>query len=167
MHEDLESKPTSLHKGYVTVYYPEHPASWKGSGNIYMHRLVMERKLGRYLEPWEHVHHRNKDRKDSDPKNLKLVTRNSHGREHRILEPIRCKGCGRKFQPDRAARLYCSLVCASSKVEMPSKTDLEKLIWQMPTTKVAQQFGISDVAVGKWCKKLGIEKPPRGYWTGM
>jgi len=34
----------------------------------------------------------------------------------------------------------------------------------MPTTEVAKRLGVSDVAIGKKCKQLGIEKPPRGYW---
>ena len=39
------------------------------------------------------------------------------------------------------------------------------LVWQMPTTAVAKRLGVSDVAVIKWCRKYGIEKPPRGYWA--
>lgn len=52
----------------------------------------------------------------------------------------------------------------SRKIVWPSKEELEKLIWEMPTTHVAKKFGVSDVAVGKWCNSYGIVKPPRGYW---
>ena len=34
----------------------------------------------------------------------------------------------------------------------------------MSTVQVAKLLGVSDVAVAKRCKRLGIEKPPRGYW---
>ena len=35
----------------------------------------------------------------------------------------------------------------------------------MPTTKVAEILGVSDSAIAKRCKLLGVEKPPRGYWA--
>ena len=51
------------------------------------------------------------------------------------------------------------------KVVRPSKEELTKLLWEMPTTKVASQFGVSDKAVEKWAKSYGIQKPSRGYWA--
>jgi sRNA-binding protein len=48
-----------------------------------------------------------------------------------------------------------------------SLTDEElcQLVWSMPTTQVAQQFGITDSCIGKRCRKFGIKKPPRGFWA--
>lgn len=37
-------------------------------------------------------------------------------------------------------------------------------IWETPTVKLAKEFGISDVAVGKICRRLEVPKPPLGYW---
>ena len=45
------------------------------------------------------------------------------------------------------------------------KQELETLIWTYPVTKIAEMFGLSDNAIGKKCKKFGIEKPKRGFWN--
>ena len=39
--------------------------------------MVMEEMIGRYLRPEEVVHHRDKDRKNNDPSNLELFSKNS------------------------------------------------------------------------------------------
>jgi hypothetical protein len=39
------------------------------------------------------------------------------------------------------------------------------LVWSRPMTKVAEEFGISDVALKKACAKHRIPTPPRGYWA--
>lgn len=53
------------------------------------------------------------------------------------------------------------------RINWPSKEELEKLVWEKPTQQLAKELGVCDNAVGKRCKKLGIEKPPRGYWTKL
>ncbi len=45
------------------------------------------------------------------------------------------------------------------------KNELEKLVWDMPTSKLAKRFKVSDVAIGKRCRILGVSKPPRGFWA--
>lgn len=42
--------------------------------------------------------------------------------------------------------------------------DLFDLVWSIPTSKLAKQLGVSDVAISKRCKQNGIEKPGPGYW---
>jgi hypothetical protein len=46
-----------------------------------------------------------------------------------------------------------------------SHEELERLVWSMPTTKIAEQFGVSDSAIGKRCRQVGIKKPPAGFWA--
>jgi hypothetical protein len=48
-----------------------------------------------------------------------------------------------------------------------TRAELYRRIWETPTTKLAKEFGISDVAVGKICKKLDTPKPPPGYWQRL
>lgn len=48
---------------------------------------------------------------------------------------------------------------------IPSAEELKSLVWEKPTSELAKAFGVSDVAVAKWCKKYDIAKPPRGYWA--
>ena len=62
----------------------------------------------------------------------------------------------RKVNPD--SRIH------TPKVARPFKEELEKLVWEKPTTQIAKEFGVSGKAIEKWCKAYGIEKPPRGYW---
>lgn len=46
-----------------------------------------------------------------------------------------------------------------------SREELYAMVWATPMQKLAKEFGISDVALAKTCKKLGVPRPPRGYWA--
>src|SRR6266849_3762714 len=43
--------------------------------------------------------------------------------------------------------------------------ELYEQVWAEPMTTVAARFGVSSVALGKMCRKLGVPAPPRGYWA--
>ncbi|MEZ5124919.1 MAG: hypothetical protein R2826_01535 [Thermoleophilia bacterium] len=38
-------------------------------------------------------------------------------------------------------------------------------VWAEPVVKVAERYGVSDVALAKTCRKLTVPLPPRGYWA--
>lgn len=46
-----------------------------------------------------------------------------------------------------------------------SREDLYELVWSKPMTELAQDFGLSDVALAKRCRELAVPIPGRGYWA--
>jgi hypothetical protein len=115
----------------------------------------------------------NGDRTDVRPENLALVTA-AELRACTLGEPaapvtLSCQLCGKSFEAPASDghRKYCSASCASraSRRFEVTPEELERMVWEMPTTQVAALFGVSDKAVEKRCKKYGIQKPPRGYWA--
>lgn len=105
--------------------------------------------------------------------NSKRVAKNSKNTKPRIIKnksvvfKNRVCECGNIFKvKDTSSKKYCSTHCARKfdrKFEIETK-DLEALVWSKPTVEVAKLLGVSDVAVSKRCKLLGITKPPRGFW---
>jgi hypothetical protein len=48
-----------------------------------------------------------------------------------------------------------------------TREQLYELVWSQPMHKLGKQIGISDVAIAKRCRKLGIPVPRRGYWNRL
>jgi hypothetical protein len=48
-----------------------------------------------------------------------------------------------------------------------TREQLYDQVWAIPMSRLAAQYGISDVALAKTCAKLGIPVPPRGYWARL
>lgn len=74
--------------GYVMLYSPGHPYARKcgkgRAGYVFEHRLVMEKKLGRYLRPGEVVHHIDNENANNHPDNLELFQTNADHLRHEL-----------------------------------------------------------------------------------
>lgn len=70
-------KGTYKQNGYILAKAPYHPSANK-RGYVYLHRLIMENYLGRYLESNELVHHIDGNRENNNVLNLKLTTPSEH-----------------------------------------------------------------------------------------
>ena len=69
--------------GYIYIKMRDHPFANK-NGYIAEHRLVMEKKIGRYLKANEIAHHKNEIRNDNSPKNLELKIWGPHTTLHQL-----------------------------------------------------------------------------------
>ena len=69
--------------GYWYIYSPNHPHVTK-QRRVAEHRLVMERELGRYLDPSEVVHHKDGDSQNNAPENLILFQHNADHLRHEL-----------------------------------------------------------------------------------
>jgi hypothetical protein len=59
---------------------------------------------------------------------------------------------GEECQPPKTARIW-------------DRDTLAKEVWSEPIRQLARKYGVSDVAIHKHCKKMGIALPGRGYWA--
>ena len=126
--------------------------------------------------PWERV--------IEELKKCILVCSNCHRELHdgingikdtdirKYLKPLiemACKKCNKTFYTIREDAEHCSILCAQLScrkvIDRPTKDELERLISEKPMVQIAKMYDVSDVAVGKWAKRYGINY--RKYKTGL
>lgn len=83
---------------YDYAKVPNHPNTTI-NGYILHHRVVIENSLGRILEPYEIVHHINKNKKDNRLENLEILNITVHSKLHglqngRKFVKLKCPNCG-------------------------------------------------------------------------
>ena len=71
-----------------------------------------------------------------------------------------------RYAAEREERLQNAAVRQSKWASM-SNEELERLVWTKPTRLLAMEYGVSDVAIAKRCRKAGIAKPARGFWRNV
>jgi len=147
--------------GYETFCDSTHPLVYD-AGWVYMHMHVMSVKLNRWLDGDDHVHHIDHNRSNNDPDNLRLEPPSDHSKLHnpRKIKSKECKLCRKVFKPQSSDGIYCSNRCRGEsqfKINWPSKEEMINLMNNNTQGEVAKLLGVSDQAVYKRCKKLGIK----------
>lgn len=69
--------------GYISIWTPHHPYA-NQHGCVPEHRLVMEKKIKRFLKPSEVVHHINEIKNDNRPENLQLFKNTGYHLNHHL-----------------------------------------------------------------------------------
>ncbi len=76
------SADRKIRHGYWFVLAPRGYKGQRLGRYVAEHRLIVERRIGRVLDPGEVVHHKNGDRLDNRPSNLVLMDAGHHARLH-------------------------------------------------------------------------------------
>lgn len=157
-----------------------HPRANK-EGQVYVHVLEAEKKLGRLLFPEEVVHHIDENKLNNHPDNLMVFATKSdhtsfhqHGLDKNIIRltengsyicTFRCNIC-----PECGKRKDIhSKICRECFDKIPKsnrKPTKEQLLQTIVNSKgnftgVGKLFGVSDNAIRKWCKSYNL--PSHSY----
>jgi len=127
---------------------------------VYVHRIVASQKLGRWICSWEHVHHVDGVRSNNDPNNLVVLSASEHAIEEKRLKGfirryVECSVCGKRTSNQE----FCSARCQgmNSRKFIVTKDELENMICVLPMTRIGKIYGVSDNAIRKRCKILGVD----------
>ncbi len=105
-------KSVYKHKsGYEHVLDHSNPNSWENGYGL-GHRLKLSDYLGRPLEKWEYIHHKNGIKDDNRPENLQIMTKSGHTSFHNRLKQLKIDEENRR--------------CDNINCKNPSKTYIKK-----------------------------------------
>lgn len=102
---------------------------------------------------------------DHQLENMRWICPNCHsqtetfaGRANRVERPPRpseVDPLGYRKRPNPKLRRFIR----------PSRDTLSSLVWSKPLEAIAEECGASSGnTIKKWCRQMGIERPPMGYW---
>ncbi len=124
------------------------------------------------------IDHINEDSTDNSINNLQFVCPNCHRQKTipfvkssginnifrgKLYTPSFCSKCNKELSKKVK---FCKSCCKQGlfKIEWPTDEDLQKMLWEMPTTSISKLLNVSDAAIGKRCRVRKLTKPPVGYW---
>jgi len=131
-----------------------------------------------------HLDHINGNNTDNRIENLRLLCPNCHSQtdtycgkniaKNKLIIKNKCLECGvqlnelsskicKKCYNDHRSK-YQSIK-TKTKINWVSNDELAKLVFEYPATELAKQWGVSDRAIIKRCKKFNINVPGLGYWA--
>lgn len=110
-------------------------------------------------------HHRNPSEKSFELSGNKLLIKERYEEVKKCK--LLCANCHAPYHVNETIRRIFAQEMASkstiSKIPMPSKEELYKMVSETPMNKIAKFFGVGDKTIKKWADEFGID--PKDYWA--
>ena len=170
--------------GYESVMVKGHPFA-NAKGYVFEHRLIVEKSIGRYLQPNERVHHIDGDKTNNSIENLIVLTHKEHRRIHKtptakweLLENIEWlkEQLKKNISISKISKaIGCSHDATSSALEAHGIREIprgpQKLLYPclndkswlsektatLPTRQIAKLLGCSQGLVSRYQKKFELK----------
>lgn len=111
------------------------------------------------------VHHINGNHRDNRIENLQILCPNCHSQTENygsknIKKHNYCADCGKEIALGSTWCPKCAAkhnrACKVDECLRPCKQELLELIQTKPFTEIGRMYGVSDNAIRKWCKNMGL-----------
>jgi hypothetical protein len=89
-----------------------------------------------------------------------------YGPINKKKEQVKCKDCGKNISQSAIHCRKCASLLSntsSRRVKLPEKEQLQKMIYEMPLSKLGPKLGMTDNGLKKRCKNMGIILPSQSF----